>query len=267
MRGHQWNSVEGTIVDFESRRHEHTYTIDAWNGRGLHVRGTVRHKSPTAYPVGSKVRIEIDEHNQMRFDPSAPGGDPLIATMSMSDQIAEAAAAFDQPSASRGPDFGTARGGRGGRGGVIMTSGEATIHFDRGAGDLSGLAGGLAGLAGLAGAIGNTNAHVIGPDGQQVPIDPAEIAQLTQAMLSGDLAAKQAAIERLHQIGATSAGQQASNLGSGALGQGRAADAAPGAAPGASAEQRLTALEHLLNRGLLTQAEYESQRQRIIDSI
>ncbi len=227
MRGHQWNSAEGTIVDFESRRHEHTYTIDAWNGRGIHVRGTVRHKSPAAYPVGSTVRIEIDEHNQMRFDPSAPGGDPLISTMSMTDQIAEAAAAFDQPSASRGPDFGTARGGRGGRGSVIMTSGEATIHFDRGASDP-----------------GNTNAHVIGPDGQHVPIDPAEVAQLTQAMLSGDVAAKQAAIERLHQIGATSAGQ-----------------------PRTSTEQRLAALEHLLNKGLLSQAEYESQRQRIIDSI
>jgi hypothetical protein len=232
MRGHQWDSAEGTIVDFDSRRHEHTYTIEAWNIRGVHVRGTVRHKSPTAYPVGSTVRIEIDEHNQMRFDPNAPGGDPLIATMSMTDQIAEAAAAFDQPSASRGPDFSTLDGGRGT---VIVTSGEATLH-------LGGTAGrNFASLAGLAGALGNTNAQVIGPDGQQVPVDTAEVAQLTHAMLSGDPAAKQAAIERLHQIGA--------------------------ATPRASAEQRLAALEQLLDKGLLSQAEYESQRQRIIKSI
>lgn len=251
MRGHQWASTEGTIVDVSSRRHEHTYTIEAHNGRGVHIRGMVRHKSPAAYPVGSRVRIEIDEHNQMRFDANSPGGDPLIAVMSMSDQIAEAAAAFDNPWAASGPDFGTPPGLE------IRTSGGATIRIGSGANiRLGGAAGGFSGLAdglaGLASASGGTTAHVIGPDGQPVPLDSAEIARLTQAMLSGDPAAKQAAIERLHEIKSAATGQ---------------GTATPGPEAGPSAEQRLAALDHLLNKGMVTQSEYETQRQRIIESI
>jgi hypothetical protein len=231
MRGH-WEPAEGTIVDVDASRREPTYTIEAWSSRSLHVRATVKHKSPTIYPVGSKVRIELNEHNQMRFDVNAPGGDPLISTMTMSDQIAEAAAAFDRPGA-HAPDFGNATGRPGT---VIVSSGAATIRF---AGDMP------QALAGFVNAIGATNARVIGRDGSEVPVDGDEISQLTQAVLAGDPAARQAAVLRLRQISTN-----------------------PGGAPdGATAEQRLAALHQLFGKGMLTQSEYESQRQRIIEGI
>jgi hypothetical protein len=230
MHGHQWIPAEGTIVDVESRRHEHTYTIDGRNGSNVHVRGTVKHKSPTSYPVGSKVMIEINEHNHMRFDENAPGGDPLIAAMTMSDQIAEASAAFNRPGA-QGPNFGSASG----QAGTVIFAG----------GTIMGSGGGMPeGLAGFLSAFGGASAQVIGPDGSPMSIDPQEIAQLRQAVMSGDPDARQAAIQRLHAL--------------------RAA-AAPGGP--ATAEQRLAALDHLLSKGMLSQSEYDSQRQRIIDSI
>ena len=238
MHQHPWVPAEGTIVDFQSKRHEHTYTIDAMNVRGVHVRATVRHKSPTAYPVGSKLRIEIDEHNQMRFDQNAPGGDPLISTMTMSDQIAEAASAFDDPW-TRGPEFGR-------RASVQIVGGETTIRL----GD-----GGLPeGLAAFVGALGVSNARVIGPDGGQIPVDADEIAQLTQAVVSGDATARQAAIQRLHQL------RDAANTSSPLA---NTADVSGGA----TVEQRLASLDHLLSKGMLNQSEYETQRQRIIESI
>jgi hypothetical protein len=249
MHGHQWVPAEGTIIDVESRRHEHIYTIDGLNSRNVNVRGTVKHKSATFYPVGSKVRIEIDEHNQMRFDQNAPGGDPLISTMTMSDQIAEAANAFDRPG-SYGPDF----GGPAGQPGTVILTGGSTV----------GLGGGLPeGLAGFVSTFGGASAQVIGPDGSQLPINAQEIAQLTQAVLSGDPAARQAAIQRLHAIRASAMDQFTSNHGSDAMTYGSALPAASGT----TAEQRLAALDQLLSKGMLSQAEYETQRQRIIESI
>jgi hypothetical protein len=119
----------------------------------------------------------------------------------------------------------------------------------------------------------------------------AELQQLAQAMMSGDPAARQAAVQRLHEIraqrlaeltgqqGAPGPGGQQHAAGPGgqyAAGPqaGYGAQGAPSWAGGtqaagrpASAEQRLASLEQLRGRGLLTDAEYQAKRQQIINEI
>lgn len=230
MRGHQWEAAEGTIVDVESSRHQHTYIIEALNSRNVHVRGTVKHKGATVYPVGSKVRIELDEHNQMRFDANAPGGDPLISTMTMADQIAEASAAFDRPRAASASGFDDLFESFA----SIAGTGDNRVKM-----------------------VSSTTVHVTGPDGRPIQVDPAQITQLTQGLLSGDPAARQAAIQHLQEIKAVAQSQMGSH---------HAGMASAGGASG-SAEKRLATLEDLRAKGMLTQSEYEAQRQRIIDTI
>jgi hypothetical protein len=278
VRGHQWQPAEGTIVDVRSRHHEHHYTIDFRTDSGVLHRRTVKHKSPAAYAIGTRVRVEIDQDNEIRFDPNAPGGDPVIATMTMSDQIREASAAFDRPGVS-GPSFGEF-GGAGFGGAGFGGAGFGGAGFGG-----AGFGGAGFGGAGFGGA--GFAASVIGPDGQQLPFDPAEISQLTQAVMSGAQAARHAAIQRLHQIRAEAlgrtSGQQfgpgamdsAGGFGSSsfdqispAMSDGSIADfAAHGTDGRATVEERLAKLQQLLSQGILTESEYETQRQRVIEAI
>jgi hypothetical protein len=287
LRGHQWEPAEGTIVDVQSRHHEHHYTIDVRTDRGVLVRRTVKHRSPAAYAIGTKVRVEIDQDNEIRFDQNSPGGDPVIATMTMSDQIREASAAFDSPGVG-GPNFGGfgSPGGAGFGGAGFGGAGFGGAGFGGvgagAAGGLAGLIGELAGLRGSFGGVsGETTASVIGPDGQQLPFDASEMSQLTQALMSGDQAARHAAIQRLHQIRAEALGRMSGQqFGSDAIGTGSfdqiSSPPSDGSASGFDAfgtdnrgtvEERLAKLQQLLSQGILTQSEYEAQRQRIIDGI
>jgi hypothetical protein len=287
MRDHQWQPAEGTIVDAQSRHHEHHYTIEVTNSDGLQIQRTIKHRSPSAYPVGARVRVEVSRTNEVRFDPNAPGGDPLIGTMSMSDQIQQASAAFDGPGVG-GPDFGPSFG----------TFGSGGTVFGPGAGASGGIGGIFGDLAGTFGAMsGGMTAQVIGPGGRQLPFDPAEVSQLTQAIMSGDPAARQAAIQRLHEIRAAAlggmtgqrpdpgamgpgAGFGGSSLDQGASGfnqggnfdQGASFNSSPasggsGADDHGTVPERLARLQQLLSQGVLTQSEYDTQRQRIIEGI
>jgi hypothetical protein len=186
MHGHQWLPAEGTIVDVEPAhgRHEHHYSIQIRKPDGVLIRRTIKHKDQVPYQVGSKVRAEISDTNEIRFDPNYTGEASIIATMDMTDQIREASEAFDSPGA-RGPQFGTRVNIAGAN--VFVASADAKVA--------------LAAMFDSVGLANGATVSAIGPDGQPLQADPAELAHLAQVVLSGDPAARQAAAERLKQIG------------------------------------------------------------------
>ena len=262
---HQWSATQGTIVDVRPGRHEHRYLIDARNRSGAMIQHEVKHRSPQPYSVGSTVRIEISAQNEIRFDPNV--ADPLISSMTVADQIAEASAAFDRPGAASGPSFGQLSG--------LGNASNVTITFANTSGAAAGLGGmpdgmagisqGLAGLAGAIGAmVGSSTTHIIGPDGRELPVDPAEMQRLTQALTSGDTAERMEAMKQLHRIKAAAMTHVAQRTADGTLGAGAEGG---GLAAGGSVQDRLAKLEDLLSKGILTQSEYDTQRQRIIEGI
>ena len=283
---HQWSATQGTIVDVRPGRHEHHYVISARNRNGALIQREVKHRSPQPYSVGSTVRVEVSALNEIRFDPNAPGGDPLMSTMTVADQIAEASAAFDRPGAASGPSFGRLSGlGAGGGSSFNITfgtygaaaglgaSGSGGARLGAGFGEtrdaMASLSQGLEGLAGAIGAIVGDATHITGPDGQQYQVDQTEIQRLTQALTSGDAVEQMAAKKQLHRIRAAAMAQVVKRAADGTLGQiGGAGVAAAGAGPaGGSVEDRLAKLEDLLSKGILTQSEYDTQRQRVIGGI
>lgn len=97
-----------------------------------------------------------------------------------------------------------------------------------------------------------------GPDGRQVDIDRAEISELAHAMASDEPGARSAAIEKWHKLRAMVTGPVAA--------QPTADLASPGGEAG-SVKSRLAMLDQLLGEGVLTQSEFDAQRQRIISEI
>ncbi len=176
MHGHQWIPVEGTIVDAEPARghHECRYTIQVRKPDGALIARTIKHKDQVPYQVGTKIRAQISDGNEIRFDPNYTAEASILATMDMTDQIRAASEQFNT-----GPVF-----DGGARTNVV----------------LSGNSQGAAAFAGLLGAA-DANIQAFGPDGQPIQADAAELSQLAQTMLSGDPAARQAAADRLRQIG------------------------------------------------------------------
>jgi len=140
--------------------------------------------------------------------------------------------------------------------------------------------------------------HVMGPGGQEVSLSDdqqAEIRSLALSMLGGDPAARRAAAERLRQIKAEARGggmrigpgegfSGHGISGHGISGQPSAPDPCPHVSPppvgspstfgsggsfdfGAgegTTEQRIARLQQLLDRGILTESEFQAQRQQII---
>jgi hypothetical protein len=272
---HQWVATQGTIVDVRPGHREHHYLIDARNQNGSMIQREVKHRSAQPYPVGSTVKVEISALNEIRFDPNV--SDPLVGTMTMADQIAEASAAFDRPGAASGPSFGQL-GGLGSSGGVAFTFSNTSGTAAGLGGMPDAMAGMSQGFAGLASSIGemlgNSTAHLTGPDGQELPVDPAEMQRLVQALTSGDNAERMEAMKQLHRIKAA-AMTHVANQGGGAGPLGQAGAAGPGSGAGlgggglggGTVEDRLAKLEDLLSKGILTQSEYDIQRQRVIDGI
>jgi hypothetical protein len=279
MLGHKWEPAQGIIVRAETvpqHKHHHgadalraerKYVVEVRKPNGDLITGTVVH---SGYPLAAGTTVQVEVHsknNEIRLDPNAAAGP--AGGMSMSDQIRDAAAAFD---------------GRSGAAGSGIAS-------------MPGSAGGVApGLAGLLGALGAAqgSVHVLGPGGQPITMSAAqgnEITQLAQAMMSGDPAARQAAVERIHQIKAefrsqvpgqphltpppaNSFDQPASTFGQPAAssfdqpapptsGSMSAFDASDTGGTG-TAEQRIAMLAQQLDRGILTQSEFEARRQQIL---
>ena len=288
---HQWSATQGTIIDVRPGRYENHYLVEARKPNGSLIQREVKLRSPQPYQVGSTVRVEVSALNEIRFDPNV--GDPLVSSMTMADQIAEASAAFDRPGAASGPSFGR-RSGLGAAGGSSfnITFGTYGAAAGLGASGVSGsglggtrdamasLSQGLEGLASAIGAIVGDATHIDGPDGRQYQVDQTEMQRLTQALTSGDAVERMAAKKQLHRIRAAAMAQVAKRAADGTLGQVGGAGVAAGGTGlaaggglgtgglgGGSVEDRLAKLEDLLSKGILTQSEYDTQRQRIIEGI
>ncbi len=210
--------------------------------------------------MGTKVKIQISDSNEIRIDPSLPGEAAIISTMDLSDQIAEASAAFGQhrypphfeETASK-PSFGS----------------YSKLHDDQNLIQFS-----VAGGAGVGTPAQSSNSLALvlmllrnepdatsvvmtGPDGRQVDLGRDEISELAHAMRSADPAARKTAIDKWHQLRARVTGPAVAQPA-----HGPASDQG-----GGTVKDRLAKLDALLSEGVLTQSEYDAQRQRIISEI
>ena len=179
MLGHKWEPAEGTIVEVQSKQPhrlsemmhaEHHYVIEVRMPTGAMIRGAVIEKSLAAHVVGQVVKVEVhSKNNEIRLDPNARV-DSVSGMLGMAVQMRNQAA-------------GVAGGGAGGLLGAL------------GAGPVT------------------PGVHMIdASSGQEIQVggaQGAELQQLAQAMMSGDPAARQAAIERVRQIKADRTGQAA----------------------------------------------------------
>jgi hypothetical protein len=317
MRGHEhrgndyWEPAQGMIARVETRQSrrksdatpEHHYVVDVRLASGSMIRGTVIEQSQVARAVGHTVPVEVHpKNNEIRLDLNSNSSAMTTLageTVNMPDQI---------------------RG--------MATGIEVTGSGAAGLGGLSSLLGGL-GAAGI-----TPGVHMIdASSGQEIQLGAAqgqELQQLAQAMMSGDPAARQAAVERIRQIKAQQAGQAAppadaastfdpigpaSTAGTygqpaqnaygqpvqdAAFGQsvqdtfgqptagspygqvtpspyGQAAAPTSFGAPSAfdsfnpgagegTADQRLARLQQLLDKGILTESEYATLRQQILNA-
>ena len=314
MVGHKWEPFQAVIIQLRPNvsghgaHREHHYLVRMEGAPGQQHMHWVTEKSEFPRQVGETVAIEVNaKANEVRLDharnqPPSPtaGGGPG----GMAQQFRDGAAAFGQ-----GP------GGPGAAGG-----------FPGGVPGAAGVSGGLAALAAAiaAGQAGSPHFAMMA-GGQHVQITDEqrqEMVGLAQTMMSGDPAAKQAAMARMHELRdqirsqagqpgqpgqpGQSTGQQGGFGQQGGLGQpgfgqpgfgqpgfeqpgsgqqgGFGAPQFPGGAPQpaptpqpsssfgsfdtsggqGTQEQRIAKLQDLLNKGILTQSEFEAQRQQIL---
>jgi hypothetical protein len=285
MLGHKWESAEATILNLRTHPGsghtgghggaadpEQHYGVEVHLTDGSVIRGLVIDKSQFVHPIGAKVTVEVNtKTHELRLD-SRSHADASNGVVNMAQQIE------DMRSASSGTST------------SFTVSGAAGMPR---AGGLPGLAGvaGAEGIAGLFDAViasqsGGASVHVVGPDGQDIPVamQDGEVANLAQSILSGDPAAKQAAMERIRQIK-----DQAQRQAPGGLGQPAGfnqpgafdppggfiqPDFIPPPAPAAfgsfdtgmgqgTKHEQLARLQQLLDKGILTESEYEAQRQQV----
>jgi hypothetical protein len=144
----------------------------------------------------------------------------------------------------------------------------------------------------------NLAGHVTGPGGEELPVhmEPGEISNLARAKSSGDQAARQAAIDRLRELRdhardraarqqaapRTAVGQPAGfSSFSEPAGFAPVSQPAPASPymPGTSSlgafdtsggqgtkDERIARLQQLLDKGILTDSEFQAQRQQILGS-
>ena len=277
MLGHKWEPAQGTIVEAHSGtpaghggaalHHERRYVIEVRTPTGELIRGNVTDKGGLPHPVGAVIAVEVhSKSGEIRIDPSA-----------RTDSVRGMIQVTEQMRASAAPAV-----------------------------------------------------HVIGPDGQELPIhaNPGEISNLARAVMSGDPAAQQAAADRLHQLRdqarqRAAAHQQQHGAGPAPVAEGFSGSPGPSTfdeigtrghiqAPGTGAfgepassfsfdlpsaptpypqvsppmptapaafgsfntgpgegtvEQRIARLQQLLDKGILTESEFEAQRQQVISGI
>jgi putative oligomerization/nucleic acid binding protein len=256
MLGNKWEQAQGTIVDAQTvpktgrgvgaaMQVEHRYVVEVRKPTGEVISGTVIDTSPGGYAVGTVIGVQVQtKSGDMKLDPNqrVVSVSAMINTM---DQLA----GLEGPIGpySHGPSAGN----------VL---------------------------------------RILGPGGQELPVqmDPGEISRLAQAIRSGDPATKQAAMNQLRDMRDRARAQVAGQLGGG-LAPGASAAAVragffqsgqpaqpgqpgyPSPAPPAgafgsgggpgSAEERLAQIKQLLDKGILSESEYQAKRQQIIDEL
>lgn len=265
MAKSQWWPTEGMIVNVENSfgHHEQKYTIEVRKWGGPLIQRTIKHKTWPPYDVGTRVRVQLSKDDEIRFDPDAPNEMAIISTMDMTAQIAEASAAFahDRARPTLGeplgkPDFGALQKVRGGEDVSFVVTSDSGAPVELGA--VRGIAAAFKAIAVNPGA----SVHMVGPDGLQVAVDPAEIKELARAMRSTDQAERKAAIDRWHELRAKALGP-----GSAKASPVTTAQFSGPVKDSDSVKDRLDRIDILLSEGVLTQAEHDAQRQRILSDL
>jgi hypothetical protein len=236
MVGHKWVKAFGTVV--EVRGHAGPLPPPG-SDPVLSVQAVRDYVVDIRDPKGGTLRTTVSHESRLVH--------PIGATLPVDVNFKSGEASIDQRamadwSRQRLIDMNSAAGGTGGS----WTSRSAAAGTGLGAGGV----------------------HIINAGGQVIQASQAqagEIHQLAQALQSGDPAAVQAAKDRLLQL----KDQLRQGLGAPG-GAGVAAGGAGGVAggvAGGTVEQRLAVLQDLVTKGVLTEAEYQAQRQRIIEQI
>ncbi len=299
MVGHKWEKViarvagvqlggagdavpapgSGPIMAAEAYRE---YVVDIRKPDGQDLRATVRDIGGMVYPVGWPVHVEVNfKSGEARLNSHA--------TKKLALEMMR-----DRPSAAAGA------------GGVVNVADQIRMQAAEMAGGAAGgWQTGPGGALGAA--MGDASMHVVHLGGQQIWLtasQQAEVRALTSAVLSGDPVARQAAKERFQQLkaefaeqagaGFTAPGSTFGPIGGtfeppAAFGPPTAAQpfaafdppiasgspAAFGAqnafdsfgAGQSTAEERLTKLKQLFDKGILTESEYQAKRQEIINGL
>lgn len=227
MLGNKWDQAQGTIVDAQTGPR---------TGRGMGAAMQVEHRYviEVRRPTGEVIRgTAID---------TSPGGYAVGTVIGVQ---------------------------------VHSTSGEIRLDPSRQVVSVSAMINTIDQMAGLGGPIGPYShgpsagnvLRILGPGGQELPVqmDRGEISRLAQAIRSGDAATKQAAMNQLRDIRDRARAQAAGQPGypspvppAGAFGS--------GGGPG-GAEERLAQIKQLLDKGILSESEYQAKRQQIIDGL
>lgn len=200
MSKSQWSPAEGVIVDVQNAfgHHEQKYTIEARKLNGPLVSRIVKHKAFPPYDVGTKVKVQISDHDEIRFDPDAPGEAAIIGVMNMSDQIAEASAAFrDHPTGSRFTgDENSFRRLSNDPSAITFTviSGSGHRKAEHSANSLPGV------ITLLRQHPDATLVVMTGSAGREVVINRTELSELAHAMTSTKPGARRAAVEEWHKL-------------------------------------------------------------------
>ena len=246
MLGHKWERAQGVVVEAQTgppsghgvagaMHPTHQYVIEVRMPSGDVIRNQVTERSFIAHQVGSTVPVEVNaKTNEIRIDPSARV-DSVRGLVNMAHQMRDAAA-------------GGALGGLAGVAGIAAAGGfgggnqgpMGGMNQDPMGGMNQDPMGGMNQDPMNQGPMGGMNQtpaggasmQVTGPGGQQVPVamQPNEIRNLAQAMMSGDAASRQAAMERIRQIKQQVQQQAGLQPGMGQRGMGQ-----PGGAPGGPA--------------------------------
>jgi hypothetical protein len=298
MLGHKWEKAAATVVEVTggsiipppgsgSRLAGHAlreYLIEIRRPGGEVVRTMVTENSRFAHSAGSPIHVEVNFKT----------GEAKIDSHAMSKMAQETLQGRGRPSAT-------------GAVGMVNVADQIRMQAAEMAGSSPGRGGGdLAGAIGAAIASSSVHVtHIGGQRVQLNASQAAELRQLTRDIVSGDPAVKQAAKERFHQLRAEllqqpvtgPAGQGFDAAGStfDPIGTARPAESFSAPAAGAqdffgqvsppsfgppaafgsfaegtgqgTAEERLTKLQQLFDKGILTESEYQAKRQQIISSL
>lgn len=271
MLGHKWEKVAGTVAQVTggsiipppgsgSRLADHAlreYLVEVRRPSGEVVRTMVTENSRFVHSVGSPIHVEVNfKTGEAKIDPNAMS--------KLTSQTLRNSARL---------------GATGATGGMVNVADQIRTQAAEMASGPAGF--GQASLAGALGAaIAGSSVHVTRIGGQQVHLDPdqaAELRRLTSDVLSGDPVAKQAARERFHQLRAELLQQAVTGPGGPGfeapgstfdpIGTARPAEPFGEGTGQGNAEERLTRLRQLFDKGIVTESEYQAKRQQIIDGL
>ncbi len=296
MLGHKWEPAQGTIVQARSgpasghghgaaSHREHHYVIEVRKPTGEVIRGNVTEKNILAHAVGTTIGVEVhSKTGEVRIDPSART-DSVRTMVDMAQQMRggqDPAGAGGMPGAGRAGGLGASASG----GDVLRVLGpdgqELPIHMESGeigklaealrSGDPAARQAAMERLRELRDRARNRTAHeVAGPkpaaegfSGSSGPGSSDDIGGPGTQATPEDAFGEPAGFSSFHEpAGFSPVGQPAAP---GPRAPTPSTFSAFDTSGGqGSVEERLARLKQLLDKGIVTESEFQAQRQQIIN--